>query len=478
VIDERMVSSASKVANRPVVVNARYSVAVTAAVGFAVTLVITSAGWEPAYQNRALHGAKETVAALVLLLVAALLAGRVARRGTWLDLLALAGVLVLATKNLFFSVFTAIVTETAGGLTTWRTTGAGMIGAALLTAAALSRGKVVRDSRKAILIAVGCSLGCFVLLSGIAGIFHFPGALTARPDSDVELRLLDDHAALIVADVVAAALFLTAGAAFARRAEREDDELQMWLGIGTTIAAIGYLNYALSPSAYTDFLYAGDLFRAAAVVAMGIGAMREYSRYQAVYAPAAVLEERRQMARNLHEGVAQELAFIASRMHRLADEAADKETIVEVDQAVRRALSESRMAISTLNRPLDEPLHVALAHTAREVVGPTDARLELDLDPDVVVPAVWAHALPKIVREAVSNAVQHGRPRTVRVHLRDADGIWLRVTDDGDGFDPSAPPAQPHFGLISVKEQTESLGGEFKLWSAPGIGTSLDILLP
>jgi signal transduction histidine kinase len=211
---------------------------------------------------------------------------------------------------------------------------------------------------------------------------------------------------------------------------------------------------------------------------LGIGAMREYSRYQAVYAPATVLEERRQMARDLHEGVAQELAFIASRMHRLVKEASDKETIVDVDQAVRRALDESRMAITTLNRPLDEPLHVSLAQTAKEAVASTEARLHLDLDPDVVVSAAWAHALPRIVREAVRNATQHGHARTVSVHLRDADGIWLRVTDDGDGFDPSQPSPQPHFGLISIREQTESLGGEFKLWSAPGIGTSLDILLP
>jgi signal transduction histidine kinase len=458
--------------------NARYAVALTAAVGLAVTLVITATGWAPAYQNRALHATKETVAALVLLLVAALLAGRVARRGTLLDLLALAGVLVLAVKNLFFSVFTAIVIEESGGLTTWRTTGAGTVGAALLAAAALSRGKVVRDSRKAVLIAAGCALASFLVLSVIAGVLGFPGPLTDRPDTQAELRLLDDHVALIAADVAAAGLFLLAGVAFARRAEREADEFQMWLGVGATIAATGYLNYALSPSAYTDVFYAGDLFRAAAVVAMGIGAMREYGRYQAVYAPAAVLDERRRMARDLHEGVAQELALIASRMHRLANQTSDKETIGEINDAVRRALNESRNAISTLNRPLEEPLHVALANTARDVVGPTAARLELDLEPDVVVPANWAHALPKIVREAVSNAVEHGHARTVSVHLRDADGIWLRITDDGDGFDPLEPRPAPHFGLITMREQAESLGGEFKLQSAPGRGTSLEILLP
>jgi hypothetical protein len=153
---------------RSATLNARFPVALAAAAGLAVTLLITSAGWAPAYRNRELHATKETVAALVLLLVAALLAGRVTRRRTLLDLLALAGVLVLATKNLVFSVFTAILTETGGGLTTWRTTGAGMVGAGLLVAAALSPRRVVADSRKAILIVAGGALAAFALLSGIA----------------------------------------------------------------------------------------------------------------------------------------------------------------------------------------------------------------------------------------------------------------------------------------------------------------------
>ena len=470
--------SAASAAKRPETVNSRYAVALTAAVGLAVTLLIIAADWAPAYQNRALHAAKETVAALVLLLVAALLAGRVARKGTLLDLLALAGILVLATKNLFFSVFTAILTETGGGSTTWRTTGAATIGAALLAAAALSPRTVVRDGRRAIALAVAGSLAAFVLLSIVANVFQFPGALTDRPDTAAELALLSDHAALVVADVVAAALFLIAGVGFARRAEREADEFQMWLGIGATIAAIGYVNYALSPSSYTDVLYAGDSFRAAAVVAWGIGTIREFLRYQAVYAPAAVLDERRRMARDLHDGVAQELAFIAARMPRLAKRSEDGKAVGEIDEAVRRALDESRLAIATLSRPLEEPLHLALAHTAKAAAGTEGPRLELDLEPDVIVPAAWEQALPRILREAVSNAVQHGRARTVTVELHEADGVWLRVADDGDGFDPSQPRPESAYGLISMRERTESLGGEFRLSSQPGRGTSVEIMLP
>jgi signal transduction histidine kinase len=469
--------SNASAATRPITMKSTDAVALAAAAGLTVTLLISSTGLGPAYENRALHLAKETATALVLLMVAALLAGRVARKGTLLDLLALAGVLVLATKNLVFSLLTAVLAETSGALTTWRTTGAGMIGAALLAVAALAPRKVVVDRRRAILITAVCSLAAFVVLSAIAGVFELPGALTDRPDTSAELRLMSQHPALVAADVAATVLFLIAGVVFARRAEREADEFHMWLGIGATIAAIGYLNYALFPSPYTDFLHAGDLFRVAAVLALGIGTIREVSRYQALYAPAAAFDKRQRVARDLHDGVAQELAFVASRLHRLNKHEQDEETFAEITEAVRRAMEASRRAISTLSRPLEEPLHLALANTAKEVVGLAETRLELDLQDDVVAPAAWEHALQELVREAVANAVRHGRARTVTVQLRDADGISLRIIDDGDGFDPSGPRARSGMGLISMRERIESLGGDFKLTSEPGRRTCVEILL-
>jgi signal transduction histidine kinase len=466
-------------AKRPVTENARYAVTLTAALGLAATLLITSAGFAPAYQNRALHVAKETAGALVLLLVAALLVGRFSRRGTLQDLLALAGVLVVATKNLVFSVITAILSEVSGGPTTWRTTGAGMLGAGLLAGAALSAPRIVRNRRRALLITAGASVAAFAGLSSLADIFEFPGAFTEEPETREELRLLSGDPALVIADIGASLLFLLAGAAFARRAEREVDEFQMWLGVGCTIAGIGYLNYALFPSSYTDFLYAGDLFRVAAVAVWGYGAIREISTYQAAFASAAVLEERRRVARDLHDGVAQELAFISSQLHWLRrDGEEDDETTAQITQSVQRALDESRGAISALNRPLNEPLHLTLAHTAEEVAGRVGARLELDIDSSVAVPPAWEEALPRIVREAVVNAVRHGGARTVTVHLRDADGVWLRVEDDGQGFDVTQPRSENSFGLMGMRERTESLGGEFKLSSEPGQGTSVEIVLP
>jgi signal transduction histidine kinase len=191
-----------------------------------------------------------------------------------------------------------------------------------------------------------------------------------------------------------------------------------------------------------------------------------------------VLDERRRVARDLHDGVAQELAFISSQMHWLRTQPDDKETTGQIMEAVQRALDESRGAISTLSRPVQHSLDLALATTAEEVAERLGAKLELDLQPGVRTSPAWEEALPRILREAVANAVRHGRANTVSVRLRNSDGIWLRIADDGEGFDPTRPRAENSFGLISMRERAEALGGEFRLDSKPGQGTSVEILVP
>jgi signal transduction histidine kinase len=473
------VSTETRSGARPITAKARYIVSLTAATGLALTLLFhTVESLEPAYQNRALHVAKETAAALVLLLVASLLFGRFRRGGRLLDLLALASVVVLAGKHLVFSVLTAILTETSGGLTTWRTTGAGMLGAALLVASALAPERVVANRNRALAIMTGACLAALAILIVVADFFELPAAFTDLPETSAELQRLSQNSELLVTDVAAMTLFLIAGAAFGRRAERERDEFQLWLGVGSTIAGMAYLNYALFPSAFTDFLYVGDIFRIAAVIAWGVGTIRVIATYQEAYAGAAVLEERRRVARDIHDGVAQELAFISTQMHSLMVRAEDKETSVQILESVQRALDESRGAISALGRPVNEPFHITLARTAEEVAGRLGTRLVLEIDEGVEVPTAWEEALPRILREAVANAVRHGQARRVSVQLRDAEGIWLRVVDDGVGFDTSRPRSETSYGMIAMKERTESLGGQFVVDSRPGHGTSISVLVP
>jgi signal transduction histidine kinase len=280
-----------------------------------------------------------------------------------------------------------------------------------------------------------------------------------------------------VADAGAAALFLIAGIALGRRADAERDEFLLWLGVGSVIMGIAYLNYTLFPSAYTDFLYVGDVFRITAVIAWGIGTIRVIATSQAAEARAAVLEERRRVAREIHDGVAQELAFISTHMQGLAKRVDEDEATTQIMESVHRALDETRGAISALSRPVMEPLHVALARTAGEVALRLGVALKLDVDRRVSVPPAWEDALPRILREAMSNAVRHGGAQTITVELHDAHGALLRITDDGDGFDLAEPRSAVSYGLTGMRERSESLGGEFKLSSEPGKGTTVEVRL-
>jgi signal transduction histidine kinase len=266
---------------------------------------------------------------------------------------------------------------------------------------------------------------------------------------------------------------------FARLADEEEgDDFLRWLSVGSVIAAVAFVNYALFPSQFTELLGSGDLFFIAAIIALLYGAVREISREEAARIRSAVLEERRRVARDLHDGVAQELAFIASQTRWFMRQPTDTEPLGQIMDAVERALDEARGAIAALSRPIDEPLDRALGHAALDIANRVGARLQLDLDEQIQVPADWRDALLRIAREAVANAVRHGRARTISLQLREGDGVWLKITDDGDGFDLAAPRSSQSFGLTSMRERAESLGGQFNISSAPGAGTTIEVVLP
>ncbi|MGZ8752317.1 MAG: sensor histidine kinase, partial [Acidimicrobiia bacterium] len=156
----------------------------------------------------------------------------------------------------------------------------------------------------------------------------------------------------------------------------------------------------------------------------------------------------------------------------------DRSSLDTILVAVERALEETRAAIAALVRPLKEPLSDALGHAATDVADRVGARVELDLDREIDVPMEWREALTRIAREAVSNAVRHGGARTVSLHLRNGRNVSLRIVDNGTGFDLDGPRSSQSFGLTSMRERTESLGGSFSLTTAPGAGTAVEITLP
>ena len=235
-----------------------------------------------------------------------------------------------------------------------------------------------------------------------------------------------------------------------------------WLAVAAVFGAFARLNYFLYPSAYTDWVYFGDFFRLAFYVAILFAAVQEIRSYWEKVSQTAVLEERRRIARDLHDGLAQELAFIGRNLRSLDG---DDPTVARVSASAARALSESRLAIAALTKPLDEPLEVALAQAARDTANREGTNIDLVLAPGIELDYRRRDALIRIACEAISNAARHGGASLVRVELENGRQVHLHVSDDGCGFDPDAVTlgGADAFGLTSMRERAHAFGGAFEV---------------
>jgi signal transduction histidine kinase len=193
-------------------------------------------------------------------------------------------------------------------------------------------------------------------------------------------------------------------------------------------------------------------------------------------AARATADERRRLAREIHDGLAQELAFISLHARRLARQGIDAAD--ELAGAAERALAESRDLITRLRSPAPEDLSAEITDTAQALVGRHGAALSLDVDPAFRAdPETGGHLL-RILGEAMSNSLVHGRARTVAVELSAGTRRVLRITDDGIGFEPEADRPRKHFGLESMRERAREIGGELVLRSRRDAGTQVEVVLP
>jgi signal transduction histidine kinase len=452
----------------------------TATLAAAVTIVVSSAHVDVAYRSPEGHVAIETAAALISLLVAFIVLGRFMQGGRRTDLLLAAALAILGLTNLFFGALPVAIGDGFTHWATWAAVGGRLLGAFAFAAAAVSQERIVRNPRASLmplLIAVVGALGAIALLSAFVADNLPLGIDPAMSPTRTGRTLIEGHAGVLVLQVVTFVFYSVATVGYLLKAERMHDRLMGWVAVASTLAAVASLNYFLFPSLYSEWVYTGDFLRFGFFAMLLLGAASEIQHYQSSLASAAALEERRRLARELHDGLAQELAFIATQTRWLTREPDSSQRIEQLVMAAERALDESRSAISALTRPLDEPLDAAVAQAAEDVAGRVGVRLRLALEEGIDVPPSTRAALVRIVREAVSNTARHGEATTVSVALRYDDGVRLRVEDDGIGFDPEDKDGRG-FGLTSMSERARALGGELRLNSAPGAGTAIEVVIP
>jgi signal transduction histidine kinase len=198
--------------------------------------------------------------------------------------------------------------------------------------------------------------------------------------------------------------------------------------------------------------------------------------------------ERVRIARDLHDGVVQDLVGASFAMSALArtDGLSDpaRRTANEAGSTVRSSLKALRSLMVEIYPPdlraegLGAALQDLLAPAAAQGVAASATVRGAEPASDAAVGLVW-----RVAQEAVRNSLRHSGARTLGVavsgeHVGKDKQLVLTVTDDGNGFDPAAPPSTGHFGLRGLAGLVRDAGGRLDVRSAAGEGTTVHLEVP
>ncbi|MGE5232935.1 MAG: GAF domain-containing sensor histidine kinase [Acidobacteriota bacterium] len=227
------------------------------------------------------------------------------------------------------------------------------------------------------------------------------------------------------------------------------------------------------------------LARLAATAAVAIDNADLHRRLQSL----AVAEERLRIAREMHDGMAQVLAYVNTKAQAVsellsigrAEEA--RQQLEQLAEAAREIYADTREGILSLRTPggPDQPIAAALRLWAAQWQDQSGVSTEVLLDDQVRLEPAVELQLVRIAQEALSNVRKHARARRAELRLQQqSDGILLEIIDDGTGFDPVRTRGGqfPRFGLATMRERAESVGATLVLDTAPGRGTRVLVRVP
>ncbi len=214
----------------------------------------------------------------------------------------------------------------------------------------------------------------------------------------------------------------------------------------------------------------------------------ENLRLHALEREAAVAEERAFLARELHDSIAQALAFlnIQAQLMRKAMAEGNRERMAAALSEIELGLRESHGDVRELlvhfrTRTNAQDIEHALQSTLRKFEHQSGVPSTLTVHDEGLPLAadVQVQAL-HIVQEALSNVRKHAQAQQVWIDVWKKPGWRIAVRDDGQGFAPPAAAAQDetHVGLRIMRERAERLGATLEVRSTPGRGTTVTLALP
>ena len=424
-------------------------------------------------QHLAGHATLETAASLIAVLAAFLAVGRLRRHVLLNDVMLASALSVLAVSSLFPGTLTLLGLPGPSGLTVKTSLAGNLLGTLLFALAAAPRRRLGKSGP---VLATGAAAAAAALMLATVLTALLVAGPRQRPAAVPQMaRGLPVPPLLPASQLVMAVLYGLAAAGYLARFRQLGQQFLGWLAVAAVLAAVARVDGFLHPVPSPDSAYLSEVCQLLFWVVIVIGLMQQAQSYWRARSEAAVLEERRRVACDLHDGLTQELAYLARNLQ-LLDGEADAETVQRLQQAVERALLESRRAIRGLAAPGRQAFEIALADAVGETAERFHIGLEFDSIRDIRLPESRAEAMVRIACEAVTNAARHSGASRVHVSLRrDGQHVHLQVSDAGCGFDPDT--GGEGFGLVSMRERAQSVGGDLRISSIPGRGSDVEVVL-
>ena len=244
--------------------------------------------------------------------------------------------------------------------------------------------------------------------------------------------------------------------------------------------------FTLAPAFYQTRWFAGAM----GVLALSVAALAWRVRVRQVRGRySAILDERTRVAREVHDTLLQSLLGVIFRLGEVSDlidhsGASAKAKLMRLQRQVEFYVREARYSISELRSPIlqSRGLATAIEEIGRTLTGDRGVAFQLTVTgkPRGDLQHIDEHLL-RIGQEAMTNAMRHAEASSLGVELAyRAESVTLRVHDNGKGFETGRTSADDgeHWGLQTMRERAEQVGGTLRVESASGQGTLISVTVP